>query len=131
MDLMARKTPEESGAADFGRRLRELRKSRSWTQQQLAEQVGIERAIIGNYELGLHYPAMPVLAKLALVFQVSADRLLGLHEAEQVEIQDRRLYQLFVEADRADFATQGLIKQVVESLLTTGRPAKLRTGTKG
>ena len=131
MDLMARKTPEESGAADFGRRLRELRKSRGWTQQQLADQVGIERAIIGNYELGLHYPAMPVLAKLAQVFQVSADRLLGLHEAEKVEVQDRRLYQLFVEADRADFATQGLIKQVVESLLITGRPPKLRTGTKG
>lgn len=131
MDLMTRKTPQETGADEFGRRIRALRKSRGWTQQQLAEKAGIDRAIIGNYELGLHYPAIPMLAKLAQVLEVSADRLLGLDDRDRVEIQDRRLYQLFLDADRADFATQGLVKQVVESLLITGRSPKLRTGTKG
>ena len=132
MKTMGRRTPEETGADRFGRHLRALRKSRSWTQTELAKNVGIDRSMIGNYELGLHYPPIPTLVKLAKALDTTVDRLLGSDENKIDDIQDRRLHQLFLEADRADFAKQGLVKQVLESLLhSTPATPKGRTGTTG
>ena len=132
MNVMGRRTPRETGAEAFGRRLRELRKSRGWTLAQLAEKLAIHASIVGNYERGLHYPPIPTLVKLGRVLDVSLDRLLGEDERKMDEIQDRGLYQLFLEADRIDFAKQGLVKQVLASLIR-GTPAvgKSRTGTSG
>ncbi len=134
MNDMGRRTPQETGADRFGQQLRGLRKARGWTQTELAERVGIDRSMIGNYELGLHYPPIPTLVKLAKALDTTIDRLLSVDENKIDDIQDRRLYQLFLEADRADFAKQGLVKQLLESLL---RPAPAtgagrgRTGTSG
>jgi transcriptional regulator with XRE-family HTH domain len=132
MNFMGRRTPQETGADRFGHQLRALRKARGWTQTELAKNVGIDRSMIGNYELGLHYPPIPTLVKLAKALDTTVDRLLAVDEKKIDDIQDRRLHQLFLEADRADFAKQGLVKQVLESLL---RPApssgKGRTGTAG
>lgn len=117
MDTMGRRTPKETGADRFGRHLKSLRTSRNWTQVELAEKIGIERSMVANYERGVHYPPVPTLRKLAHALDVSLDRLLGDEDHKLEDIQDRRLYQLFLEADRADFAKQGLVKQVLESLL--------------
>jgi transcriptional regulator with XRE-family HTH domain len=131
MSLMPRKPIPEKDVQEFGERLRQLRKGKGWTQLQLARNAGIERSMVCNYEIGVNYPPIPTLGKLARALEVSVDRLLGLEESTDQEIQDRRLYQLFLEVDRVDFATQGLIKQVVESLLMTSRQVQARTGTKG
>ena len=131
MKLMGRRTPKETGADRFGRHLRALRDARGWTQTELAKAVGIDRSMIGNYELGLHYPPIPTLVKLAKALDTTVDRLLGTDERKLDDIQDRRLHQLFLEADRADFAKQGLVKQVLESLLRSEPTGKGRTGTNG
>lgn len=132
MTSMGRRTHQETGATAFGRRVRELRKSRGWTLAQLAEKLGIHGSIVGNYERGLHYPPIPTLVKLARVLDVSVDRLVDDAERSNDEIQDRGLYQLFLQADRADFAKQGLIKQVLASLIQgTPTASKGRTGTNG
>ena len=132
METMGRRTPQETGADQFGHQLRELRKSRGWTLAELADKVGVQGSMVGNYERGVHYPPIPTLVKLARALDVSLDRLLGEDENRGGEIQDRGLHQLFLEADRADFAKQGLVKQVLASLLhgaaATGRG---RTGTNG
>jgi putative transcriptional regulator len=131
MMSMPRKPISDPDAEGFGQRLRVLRKSRSWTQAHLAELLGVERAVIGNYELGLHYPAIPLLVKLARSLEVSTDRLLGLNDTTVHELQDRRLHQLFLEVDRLDAGTQGLVKQVVERIVTAAPSTQPRTGTKG
>lgn len=131
MKSMPRKILPQEEIKDLGDRLRLLRKSKGWTQADLAQHAGIERSMVGNYELGLHYPPIPTLIKLASALEITVDRLLGLEENKAADIQDRRLHQLFLEVDQADFATQGLIKQVVESLLLTNRRPQPKTGTKG
>ena len=131
MTLMGRRTPKETGADRFGRQLRVLRDARSWTQAELAKVVGIDRSMIGNYELGLHYPPIPTLVKLARALDTTVDRLIDTDVKPIEDIQDRRLHQLFLEADRADFAKQGLVKQVLESLLRSDPAGKGRTGTNG
>ena len=52
-----------------------LRKERGWTQQFLAEQVGISIAQVKKYEKGASSPTLPVLARIATSFGVSADDL--------------------------------------------------------
>ena len=49
----------------FGDRLRELRNSRGWTQEQLAERLGTSKQVISRYESGLRSPKISVVAQWA------------------------------------------------------------------
>ena len=55
--------------------LKALRKQKQWTQQQLAERVGVKRSLIGSYEEGRAEPKLDTLLALSEVFQVTLDRL--------------------------------------------------------
>ena len=71
---------------DFSLRLRELRKQKHITQQQLAEQVGLTKAMISAYETASRYPSYDSLIRLASVFGVSTDYLLGLKNEQSLDI---------------------------------------------
>lgn len=57
--------------------LRELRKGKGWTQQQLARALSISPSTIGMYEQGRREPDNATLLKIATLFNVSTDYLLG------------------------------------------------------
>lgn len=59
-------------------RIRELRIENHLTQLELAQRADLERKAISRYESGLNIPGGRALAKLAEIFGVSADYLLGL-----------------------------------------------------
>lgn len=61
-------------------KLRELRKTRGLTQQQLADKVGVLNVSISNYERGTQMPDILTLTKIANVLGVSTDVLLGLND---------------------------------------------------
>ena len=54
----------------FGRRIKELRKSKKMTQEQLSEILGLYQKQIGNIETGSYFTTMPNLEKLAEIFDV-------------------------------------------------------------
>lgn len=58
-------------------RLRELRKARKLTQEEMAEMLEVARTTYANYEQGTREPDNKTLNKLADYFQVSSDYLLG------------------------------------------------------
>lgn len=58
-------------------RLKELRKSRKLTQEQLAKILNIKRATYAKYETGGNEPDFSTLLKIANFFEVSVDYLLG------------------------------------------------------
>ena len=60
--------------------LRELRKERGLTQQQLAEQLKLSLSIISKWENGKHQPSIEDLKLLVNFFNVSADYLIGLED---------------------------------------------------
>ena len=64
----------------FGIRLRELRKLRGETQQELAELLGVKPNQIGEMENGRKASTFAKLAQLCEHYNVSADYLLGLTE---------------------------------------------------
>ena len=71
---------------DFGLRLKTLRKQAGLTQQQLTAQLGITKSVVSFYELQARSPSSEALAKLAVIFHVSADYLLGLDNRETIDV---------------------------------------------
>lgn len=59
----------------LGQKLKDLRKSRGFTQEQLGEYVGITKSAIVNYEAGIRKIPLDLLSKLADFHAVSIDSL--------------------------------------------------------
>lgn len=57
-------------------RLRELRKSRGYTQVSLQMQTGIEQALLSKFENGERVPPTETLLRLAEFYNVSIDYIL-------------------------------------------------------
>lgn len=57
--------------------LKSLRKEHGWTQQDVADMLGIERSTYTRYETGSTEPNFDVLERLSQIFDVSADVLIG------------------------------------------------------
>ena len=54
----------------FGKRIKELRKQKGYTQEQLSELLGVFQKQIGNIETGTTFTTMNNLEKLANIFGV-------------------------------------------------------------
>ena len=71
---------------DFGRKLKELRIQAGLTQKQLAGRVKVTKSVISYYELQERYPSPEILIKLANIFHVSTDFLLGIEKQQTLDI---------------------------------------------
>ena len=69
----------------FGNRFKTLRIKKKLTQQQLADLLGLTNSVISAYENGLRYPAYDVLIKIARIFKVSTDFLLGVEIKREID----------------------------------------------
>ncbi|AJG79476.1 MULTISPECIES: helix-turn-helix domain-containing protein [Bacillus cereus group] len=58
-------------------RLSELRKSKKWSLQDTADQLGIAKSTYAGYETGYRWPSLQSLSKIADLFDTSADYILG------------------------------------------------------
>ena len=63
---------------ELGAKLKELRQERQWTQGYVAQRVGVTASLISAYETGIRQPSYEVLIRLAHLFSVSSDYLLGI-----------------------------------------------------
>jgi putative transcriptional regulator len=59
-------------------RVRELREGRGWTQQQLADTVGVSRQSINSIERDRYVPSLELALLFARVFRVSTDDIFKL-----------------------------------------------------
>jgi transcriptional regulator with XRE-family HTH domain len=73
-------TPQADG---FGARLASLRKAAGYTQQQLADEIGVSRRMVAYYETESEHPPANLLVDLARVLNTSTDELLGLTDAKR------------------------------------------------
>ncbi|SEB38752.1 DNA-binding transcriptional regulator, XRE-family HTH domain [Tenacibaculum sp. MAR_2009_124] len=62
---------------DIGSRITTLRKKLNLSQSELAKKVEVSRTIIGNYERNENTPSIEILLKIAKIFNVSVDYLIG------------------------------------------------------
>ena len=60
-----------------GERIKYLREKNEFTQKDIATRLGVEPAAISKYELDMREPNIEAIKKLATIFNVSIDYLLG------------------------------------------------------
>ena len=65
------------GTSITATRIRLLRSMHKLTQEALAEKIGANRVTISHYESGAYNPSHDAILKMAEVFNVSSDYLLG------------------------------------------------------
>lgn len=62
---------------NIGQRITQLRKQQNLSQEELAKKANVSRTIVGNYERNANTPSIEVLIKLARIFNVSVDYIVG------------------------------------------------------
>ena len=86
-NIMPRKSklklpPIDLGEESIGRRIARLRKERGYSQQALAQKMGIVRVLVSDYEKGRLRPHPEMVARFALAFGVTTDEIIGLKRSD-------------------------------------------------
>lgn len=71
---------------ELGKRIQKLRISRNLSQPQLAKMLEVTSASVSAYELGERTPSLKVLMKMANLFHVTTDYLLGMPSSEKANL---------------------------------------------
>ena len=70
----------------MGEKLKSLRIEKKLTQKQVADRIGLAISAVSSYESGTRYPSYDVLVKLARIFHVSTNYLLGMTDKRNIDI---------------------------------------------
>lgn len=70
----------------MGNKLKSLRLEKKLTQKQIADRIGLAISAVSSYESGSRYPSYDVLVKLARIFHVSTDYLLGMTDKRNLDV---------------------------------------------
>lgn len=77
---------------DFGNRIKSLRLSRSMTQEQLAQKLGVSAQAVSKWESGTNMPDILLLPDLSVIFGVTIDDLFAMTDANRMERIENMLY---------------------------------------
>ena len=70
----------------LGQRINQLRQAHSWNQVELSKRLNISKQTVSNWENENIQPSIEMLIRLARLFNVSTDYLLGLDERQQLAV---------------------------------------------
>ncbi len=70
----------------FHEKLRTLRQARNMSQVELAKRLGVTKQSVSNWENDNIQPSIEMLVRIAAVFAVSADYLLGIDAARAIDV---------------------------------------------
>lgn len=73
---------------NFGEKLRALRTDAGMTQAELARRLSITKSVVSYYELSERTPSPDILIKLADIFHVTTDYLLGIDHKKVIDVSD-------------------------------------------
>ena len=73
---------------NFSEKLSKLRKEKNYTQEQLAELLGVSRQAVSKWESGTAYPETATLIEIGKLFDCSMDYLLKEEITDKTAVQD-------------------------------------------
>lgn len=73
---------------NMGKKLKALRLEKNLTQKQVADRIGLAISAVSSYESGVRYPSYEALIKLARIFHVSTDYLIGVTDKRRIDVSD-------------------------------------------
>ena len=110
----------------LGRRLKELRDQREWSQADVAKQSGVSSVMVSHFETGVRQNASAdTLVKLANAFHVSLDYLIGRADTPQFS-SSPKLEAVLRKLESASDTTINAVLSVAESLANEERKKRPR-----
>lgn len=97
---------------EFNEKLRELRKGKSLTQEELAEALYVSRTAVSKWESGRGYPSIDSLKEMSRFFSVTIDELVTPDEIVEVAQDDKRAF-----ADKYSSLVSGMLDILLALLL--------------
>ena len=97
----------------IGSRIRDFRETRGLTQKELAEIIGVQDAVISNWETGRNRPNVDVLMKLCSALGTSADDLLGINSINEKNI-SKEAENVAEAYDNAEEKIKQIIKNILD-----------------
>ena len=90
---------------DIGALLKELREKKGMTQEQLAKKLGVSKGSVSGYEHNISMPPTQIVKRIALIFNVTVDFLLGMENRRIIILDD-------LTENQADFIEQIVISTI-------------------
>lgn len=105
----------------FGKRLKELRKQKHWTQKELAAMAQIGFSQFNKYECGLHIPPAEKLIELARLLDTSVDYLLSGQALQDYSLHNTRLIKRFRELEHFDAEDQEAVIKLIDAMIVKNK----------
>ncbi|HVR11796.1 MAG TPA: helix-turn-helix transcriptional regulator [Thermoanaerobaculia bacterium] len=99
----------------LGSRVKTLREARGLSQRALSQQLRISKSMVTKYEGGLHAPTVTVLVRLAALFEVTLDSLLGR------DVRDPRLMRCLLGIEAMDEPSRIVVIDAIEAIVNAYR----------
>jgi len=106
---------------NIGDRIIQLRKQQNLSQEELAKKVEVSRTIVGNYERNANTPSIEVIIKLAKVFNVSVDYLIG---EGQLSALDKDLLRRIEDMEKLDDDTKKHLFFLIDNIIQNYKTKK-------
>ncbi len=103
-----------SNTLNIGTKISTLRKDKSWSQGDLAQQISASREIIGKYERNENLPSIEMVAKMARAFGVTVDYLIG--EGENASY-DKETVDRINNIQKMDDSTKNVLFNVIDTYI--------------
>ncbi|WP_211455448.1 helix-turn-helix domain-containing protein [Collimonas antrihumi] len=97
---------------DFSQRLHSFRKKQGFTQQQMADMIGIHVSQLKRYESGFSQPTIDVFKRIALALNMSSDALLFGVSERNLDEQLKLLFEV-VCSRSLDFCKWAMFRQQI------------------
>ena len=109
---------------DIGSKITELRKLKAWSQSDLAKAIEASRDIIGKYERNENSPSIEMALKIAKVFDVPVDYLLG--EGKHAAY-DKDTVKRLEDIEVLDKDTKAVLFNIIDTYLRDAKARKAYT----
>ena len=104
---------------NFSQKLKLLRQEKNWTQEKLAEEIGVKRLAVNKYESGQSKPSAETLQRISDVFSVSIDYLLGKEPKKLSDtiIKDKTLLEYVSEIEKMGEEEKNFVKFFLDAVI--------------
>ena len=99
--------------------LRLMRKKYGYSQEQVADFLGVTRFTIANYESGRRKPSVRILKKLAALYKVSLDDITENDSADSIETLLALAQSVFSSSDISRVQKESVFQAIMRSYLST------------
>jgi transcriptional regulator with XRE-family HTH domain len=110
-----------SNTLNIGSKISALRKEKGWSQNDLAQKIEASREIIGKYERNENLPSIEMVSKIAKVFDVTVDFLIG--EGENASY-DKETVNRINDIQKMDNSTKSVLFNVIDTYIQNFKTKK-------